>query len=545
MPRRRFRAGLAIVVLLAAAGLLARNVSRSYFLGDDAFISFRYADNLVRGDGLVWNVGERVEGYTNFLWVLLMAASLAVGVPPELSSNVLGIASGAAFLIALGWFAARRNGLDAGVALLLVLLAGSRSFGAWCTGGLETMFFTLLVFLAFGRFVVERETSSERPWLSALLFGLASLTRPEGLLFSAVAGAAFLLDLMRGRRTPGAVVRWAMPLALLVGAHFAFRLAYYGEWLPNTFYAKVAGLWLDNGLGYLALFHRSYHVAWFLPLLVLAAWGPGAWIARLFLSVLCSYLLYVVCVGGDRFEFRFLVVVFPYLYWLLVEGIRRLWQLVPSASGRRLAVRSASVVLSVALLGTTGFGGGRNVGPGSRFGNVDVETVKRYADDRARQGRVLRTFIEQGRLPAELMAATGGVGAIPYYTRWTTVDRHGLNDAYIARLPLPRRGLIAHEHDAPWDYLVARRVVVFDVFNRMIGKRLEPLGSEEGPRHDGRPLKLRAVRIDGLYMNFATFVPDDELARIFAGCEILGVADARPPAPAPLPTPEAPSPGAP
>jgi hypothetical protein len=227
-----------------------------------------------------------------------------------------------------------------------------------------------------------------------------------------------------------------------------------------------------------------------------------------------------------------------------VEGIRRLWRLAPSASGPRLAVRAASVVLSLGLLGTTVFGGGRDVGPGSRFGNVDVETIKRYADERARQGRTLKALIERGRLPAELVTAMSGVGAVPYYTRWTTVDRHGLNDAYIARLPIPRRGLIAHEHDAPWDYLAARRVVVFDVFNRVIGRRLE-LGGGQELRHDGHPLNLRAVRIDGLYMNFATFVSDDELARAFAGCEILGPDDAGPAAAKALPTPEAPSPGAP
>lgn len=67
----------------------------------------------------------------------------------------------------------------------------------------------------------------------------------------------------------------------------------------------MGGLWLDQGLGYLSVFQRSYGIAWFLPLLILAPCGPGAWIARLFLSVLCSYLLYVLYVGGDRFEFRF------------------------------------------------------------------------------------------------------------------------------------------------------------------------------------------------------------------------------------------------
>ena len=82
--------GIAAVILLA----FVHNASQYHFLGDDAFISFRYAQNLVEGHGLVWNPGEAVEGYTNFLWVLLMATGIVGGIEPERLSVALGIASG-------------------------------------------------------------------------------------------------------------------------------------------------------------------------------------------------------------------------------------------------------------------------------------------------------------------------------------------------------------------------------------------------------------------------------------------------------------------
>ena len=66
-------------LLLAAAGLLVGHALVFDFVNDDAFISFRYADNLVRHGALVFNPGERVEGYTNFLWVLLGAVFEALG----------------------------------------------------------------------------------------------------------------------------------------------------------------------------------------------------------------------------------------------------------------------------------------------------------------------------------------------------------------------------------------------------------------------------------------------------------------------------------
>ena len=67
---------VSLPLLLLAALLFGYNVHRYYFLSDDSFISFRYARHLAEGHGLVWNSGERIEGYTNFLWVLFMAGAM-------------------------------------------------------------------------------------------------------------------------------------------------------------------------------------------------------------------------------------------------------------------------------------------------------------------------------------------------------------------------------------------------------------------------------------------------------------------------------------
>ena len=77
---------LIAVALLVVTAVYAWGVHRHHFLCDDAFISFRYAQHLSEGQGLVWNRGERVEGYTNFLWVLLMAAAIGAGIAPESAS---------------------------------------------------------------------------------------------------------------------------------------------------------------------------------------------------------------------------------------------------------------------------------------------------------------------------------------------------------------------------------------------------------------------------------------------------------------------------
>src|SRR5437763_718543 len=90
-------AGVAATLALAAAALVAHSLVWN-FVTDDAFISFVYSRNFARHGQLVFNLGERVEGYTNFLWTVLLAAFMKVGLAPEIMSRVLGTAFGAATL---------------------------------------------------------------------------------------------------------------------------------------------------------------------------------------------------------------------------------------------------------------------------------------------------------------------------------------------------------------------------------------------------------------------------------------------------------------
>src|SRR6185295_13134955 len=223
---RRGAHALAALLALVALVWWGTHAWRERFLSDDAFISFRYADHLARGLGLVWNAGERVEGYTNFLWVLLMAACLRLGLAPETCSQVLGVASGLALLACAFW--AGGGGLLGRLrgALVALGLALHGSFGAWCTSGLETMFFAFLVWAATWRFLYERRTPERDPRVSALLFALAALTRPEGALFAGLAGLCLLLEALRGSARPRAVLGFGLSFALPVGAHYLWRHSY-------------------------------------------------------------------------------------------------------------------------------------------------------------------------------------------------------------------------------------------------------------------------------------------------------------------------------
>ena len=94
--------------------------------------------------------------------------------------------------------------------------------------------------------------------------------------------------------------------------------------------------------------------------------------------------------------------------------------------------------------------------------------MKTYANTRSTEGRFLRSLIDEGLLPEDLMICVGGAGALPYYSDLPTIVRRGLNDIYIARIPLKQHGKIGHERHVPYKYLAERRVVMVDILNRIV-----------------------------------------------------------------------------
>ena len=102
---------------------------------------------------------------------------------------------------------------------------------------------------------------------------------------------------------------------------------------------------------------------------------------------------------------------------------------------------------------------------------------------------------------------------MPYYTDWPTVDSHGLNDRYIANLPLAKRGLIGHERRAPLAYLRRRGVVFFDALNQLVhrSQRIPHLPSHIV--YDGESLPVRVLQSGDVAVAFVSFVPEEELRR--------------------------------
>ncbi|HJX54303.1 MAG TPA: hypothetical protein VJ801_16165 [Polyangia bacterium] len=466
-------AGILAVVLTAA--VLCQAWLKFYSYQDDAFIFFRYAENALSGAGLVFNPGERVEGFSSPLWLLVLVLAGAAGLSPLHAAGIFGtLATVAVVLFSIR--DARRCGLPGPVSFLApVGLVLFFPFVAWSVSGMETSLFTAFVWGALSGHRIAR-AEARRPGrdVGCCLAG-ALLTRPEAVLLV----LALLADEVVAARSTGsgegkreALVGWAVRLswlwpALLAGvALLAARLLYYGALLPNTLYAKLGGDVAHAGLGlrYLGGFAIAAPLIAPGALLLVPRFArrvPGG-VAALVLVVLWSCNL--VWLGGDHFPYhRFLVPLAPLLFALGATGLHAAWsRLAPHIEPGRRPVLGAALLLG--CLGLVALAA-PDPAPGRAQHGFDWTLAS------ARVGQQLAAA-----LPPSTLVALPHIGAVGYYSRLPVLDLLGLVDRDLARRPCnraggPLRGFneIGHEcFDIAWS--LARQPAVI-VPSRTYGSR--------------------------------------------------------------------------
>ena len=459
------------LLLVAALTLLLLNVWHYWpFLCDDALISLRYADRLLHGQGLTWNDGlPRVEGYSNLLWLLAAAGLGALGMDLVLAARLLGIAGMSMALALLVRYAGRRKD---GPATWRELLPGLAFFAlsapaaVWAIGGLEQPLVALLLAWALPRcfrLLEEDEPRATTALAAGLPLGLLCLTRPDGALFAAgVAGAGPLIRRMTGRRTaPGAWLLLALPPALCYTGQLAFRLHYYGAWVPNTALVKLHPSLHHLGMGLRYVAHGLLALA---PFSLPALWWLGRATRKrrpraLLLGALALlWLAYVAVAGGDYFPaFRFFVPVLVLFSLALIESARE----------RRMAW--GALVVSTALFV-----------PLQRFDSGSRHALEERWEW---QGREIALALREAFGVTQPLLAVTAAGCLPYWSGLPCLDMLGLNDDWLARHP-PRdvgEGFLGHElGDA--GYFLRRRP---DIICLHVGER-------EATFAGGREMQRRA-----------------------------------------------------
>lgn len=341
----KYRTWIEAGLLLVACGLLVLWGIRLVgdFQVDDAYITFAYSKNVALGRGPIYGHDLRVEGYSNFLWMMLVALGELLRVEAISTARFL---SHAFFALTLGstWLVARKWGGSLAAALVVLCLAASSDFHRAIQSGLETVAFAGFISAGLAHYVLE---APERRRFSLLWFAGASLVRIDGFIpLVAILGLeAVRLLSSELKSSPKVLLRWALLGLAPPLMYWIWRASYYGLPFPLTYYAKASlgieaesrgadylwtalresGLWIAALAAGVALFeHKAKHYG----LLVFA--------------FVASQVAYVVHVGGDWMPFnRMLLPVFPAILMVAAAGMgtvlrqldaRGLWARVLAAS---------------------------------------------------------------------------------------------------------------------------------------------------------------------------------------------------------------------
>jgi arabinofuranosyltransferase len=458
-PNRAFRILFALSIVLAATyyGIFIFRTSflvdgeRYFCLQDDAMISMRYAKNLTSGFGLVWNPGgERVEGFTNPLWVLFMAGLHLLPIPASKISLLVQVSAAAFLLTNLAFVArmSRQADSSATVSLLAVILtAFYLPLVNWALQGMEV---SVLALLTSGSVLLAlRALRTGR--VSLLLYGvmaLGTLIRPD-MVVPYIAISAFLIIADRSNRWRHACLA-ALILTTSLVLQTGFRIAYFGDPLPNTYYLKLSGypltLRLSRGLYVFSKFAVQMGFLFFL-LPILSVLVRRDRVGRLLISVFASLACYSIYAGGDAWEEwggsnRYVSVAMPCFFVLLARSLADVSRLIGTAAkmSRALAAtlwvpprseRFAYLTLALsALLSLNSTRGGDALGEWAlRLRPIQTDVNQKNVE-------LAIALMDLSRPNAKIAVMMAGV--VPYFLDRYAIDLLGKSDAHVAHLPMHR-----------------------------------------------------------------------------------------------------------
>jgi hypothetical protein len=419
-----------VLVVLAAIAIPIQRVFVGDFRIDDAYITFEFSRNLAAGNGLNYGAGQLVEGYSNFLWMILAVPLEMLSVDVYLGMRHLAWG----FWLALVWVvasAARREAGALAAVLATVAIVVSTDLVSASQSALETVPFCALV---LGSIVaVTSENIRLRRWAS-LVGAAAGLMRIDGFLVLAFVVTFDLATSMLERKAPvanelRAWVRRAAPGVAVLLAYWAFRIGYYGHLLPSTVRAKELIAQLNPGRGASQVHDavRALGLLALLPLAGLALARPTRLRVAAALFVVAQ-TAYATRVGGDWMPFwRFLLPGLVPLYLLSALGAA---QLVSNARKRGPAHWRCAVAVVVAAFGF-------------HVAHADARTLQTPIEQSQRQAarqtkeHTARLLEARGHVAAMirdpkdvLVTDYGGVHA--YYVRATIIEQWGLANWSIA-----------------------------------------------------------------------------------------------------------------
>jgi hypothetical protein len=438
--RRGLTLLIAALVIYGCAFILRSSLViegvRYFCLLDDPMISMRYAKNLALGHGLVWNIGERIEGFTNPLWTLYMSLWHHLPIEPHMMSLPIQLTSLVALVaLAILTYSISKSYVDSNGLRIIATAFAVFYFPMimWSLLGMEVGLITagLMIAVKWTLDALERDQFDARIYL---LLGILTLVRMDALIF-AIAISVFLAYHQRRLKTKHVAAFAAMAL-VFIGGQTLWRYSYYGEFLPNTYYLKATGYpiiyrW-TRGLYALYHFLQQPNLLIALAPIAYALWKRTQE-TNLLLVLIGIATAYSIYVGGDAWEEagganRYLLPVMPLYFILLFRMIEELWQRV----GEHTRVKRWGLAIPIVLL-YLGF----NTPNVTAYNPNSLEDLlllgKPYAV-REHAARIEQAkWIDEHTTPKATIAVAWA-GITPYFAERKYFDMYGKVDPVISRL---------------------------------------------------------------------------------------------------------------
>jgi arabinofuranosyltransferase len=420
-----------ISYLIIVLALMTAIYHQSLFLSwtsDDAFISYRYAENLSRGKGLVFNPGERVEGFSNFLWTLVLALFSFIGLSPLWVSKTISFCF-SLLIIFFTYKTAIAYGLDKSASSICsLILAFSSSLAYYAMSGLETVFYSFLLLLA----VFINKRYEEEPTLKYfaslyIILLLISLTRPEGLLFLLVSLLYFpIINLFKTGIKLKKILIAQISFFSVYALFISLRMWYYSDIFPNTFYAKPQGTFGESGYSVLfsnlsnSLLSGSFLLIP-LPFLLLRK----KYMYRNFFPLMfCVAQLFFMSYAGDWMAFgRFFFPILPIVIILFFSSLSSV-RLTFTTSKSKIFHPLLYIIILFIFSASNAYQTERTLTSQDEFPFTVMNSSQLVH---------LGKWLKQN-FPPETVISLRRQGAIPYYSEMKSIDFLGLTEKNIAEI---------------------------------------------------------------------------------------------------------------
>ncbi len=454
-------------ILLLLSYIFVEKSLNINFIQDDAYTSFRYVKNFIEGNGLVFNYGQRVEGYTNFFWVMILSGFYLlnkagiVSFALENVAQILSISFGVGviwitFFLSKEFFNDEKDDfIKINFSLLpsfLVSYSGPMMY--WSVSGMETSLFVFSSILSFWLYIKKIDEANLGIAFIAVSF-LNSLVRPEGLIFfGLIVLHKFLIGIFKESRKKfleriidffNKNIRVEITFFIILSAvYLSFRFFYYGYLLPNTFYAKTEFSieFLERGMRYFIDFMNSnllYGIFLIFPALFLIANKKNKKIVFLY-YIIAVWIILVILIGGDVLPVhRFFLQILPLIFILNIKTANFLVEKIRNKISRQ----SLFVIFITAII----YYGIWNYD----LQNPSIQNFRLYESGLVKKMKIYAAWINDqkkyvNKNEKKVTVAMSTIGAFSFYSNADVIDIVGLTDEFIAHNPEEVEGI---DNDLP------------------------------------------------------------------------------------------------